>query len=108
MVCRMDKAAERLGELGFDSALLAGVAYGERVVCEVGREAVLGVLESLSKRDAGVRRRLVGLRSVYPRHEEFVAKVAELDAAGLAKALKRLSFMAQAKVYLFWRKEQAG
>jgi hypothetical protein len=108
MVCRMDKAAERLGELGFDSALLAGVAYGERVVCEVGREAVLGVLESLSKRDAGVRRRLVGLRSVYPRHEEFVAKVAGLDAAGLAKALKRLSFMAQAKVYLFWKREQAG
>ena len=33
-----------------------------------------------------------------------MAKVAELDAAGLAKALKRLSFMAQSKVYLFWRK----
>jgi hypothetical protein len=48
------------------------------------------------------------LRNVYPRHEKFVAKVAELDAAGLAKALKRLSFMVQAKVYLFWRKEQAG
>ena len=37
-----------------------------------------------------------------------MAKVAELDAAGLAKALKRLSFIAQAKVYWFWRKEQAG
>jgi hypothetical protein len=51
---------------------------------------------------------LVGLRSVYPKHEEFVAKVAELDAAGLAKALKRLSFMAQSKVYLFWRKGEAS
>jgi hypothetical protein len=88
--------------------VLAGVAYCERVVCEVGCEAVLDVLEELSRRDAGVRRRLVGLRNVYPKHEEFVAKVAELDVAGLAKALKRLSFMAQAKVYLFWRKEQAG
>ena len=48
------------------------------------------------------------MRNVYPRHEAFVAKVAELDAAGLAKALKRLSFIAQAKVYWFWRKEQAG
>ncbi len=37
-----------------------------------------------------------------------MAKVAELDAANLALALKRLSFMAQTKVYLFWRKEQAG
>jgi ABC-type transport system involved in cytochrome c biogenesis ATPase subunit/GNAT superfamily N-acetyltransferase len=99
---------ERLGELGFDCALLAGVVYGERVVCEVGREAVLDVLETLSKRDAAVRRRLVCLRNVYPKHEEFVAKVAELDLHGLALALKRLSFMAQTKVYLFWRKEQAG
>jgi hypothetical protein len=47
------------------------------------------------------------LRSVYPRHEEFVAKIRELDAVGLAKALKRLSFMAQSKVYLFWRKDEA-
>ena len=48
------------------------------------------------------------MRNVYPKHEEFMAKICELDAAGLALALKRLSFMAQAKVYLFWRKEQAG
>jgi ABC-type lipoprotein export system ATPase subunit len=101
-------ALERLGELGFDCALLAGVQYGERVVSEVGREAVLDMLEELSRRDAGVRRRLVGLRNVYPRHEEFMAKAAGLDVAGLAKALKRLSFMAQSKVYLFWRKDEAN
>lgn len=101
-------ALEHLGKLGFDCALLADVKYGERLVSEVGRETVFAVLEELSKRDAGVRRRLAGLRSVYPRHEEFLAKICELDAAGLAKALKRLSFMAQTKVYLFWRKEQAG
>ena len=41
---------------------------------------------------------------VYPKHDEFMSKIRELDAAGLAKALKRLSFMAQSKVYLFWRK----
>jgi ABC-type lipoprotein export system ATPase subunit/GNAT superfamily N-acetyltransferase len=97
---------ERLGGLGFDVALLADVGYGERVVCEVGRESVLGLLEVLSLKDAGVRRRLVGLRGVYPKHGEFVAKVAGLDVAGLAKALKRLSFMAQSKVYLFWRKSE--
>jgi energy-coupling factor transporter ATP-binding protein EcfA2 len=100
-------ALECLGGLGFDSALLAGVAYGERVVSEVGCEAVLGVLEALSKRDAGVRRRLVGLRNVYPKHEEFMARVAGLDVAGLALALKRLSFMAQVKVYLFWSRKSA-
>jgi GNAT superfamily N-acetyltransferase len=98
---------ERFEALGFDVALLAGVQYGKRVVSEVGREQVSAVLQELSRKEAGVRRRLVGLRSVYPRHEEFVAKICELDAAGLAKALKRLSFMAQSKVYLFWRKDEA-
>lgn len=98
-------ALERFEGLGFDVALLAGVQYGKRMVSEVGHEAVLNVLEELSKRDAGVRRRLAGLRNVYPKHEEFMAKICEFDAAGLAKALKRLSFMAQTKVYLFWSKK---
>jgi len=100
-------ALERFKALGFDVALLAGAQYGERVVSEVGREKVLEVLEQLSRKDAGVRRRLAGLRSVYPRHEEFMAKISEFDVAGLAKALKRLSFMAQTKVYLFWSKNEA-
>ena len=98
-------ALECLGGLGFDCALLAGVVYGERVVGEVGREAVLLVLEELSRRDAGVRRRLAGLRNVYPKHEEFMAKITMFDAVGLAKVLKRLSFLAQTKVYLFWNRE---
>jgi hypothetical protein len=97
-------ALQRLSNLGFDCALLADVQYGERVVSEVGCEKVCVVLEKLSKRHAGVRRRLAGLSSVYPRHEEFMAKVCEFDAAGLALAPKRLSFMTQTKVYLFWRK----
>ena len=99
------RALECLGGLGFDCALLGGVAYGERVVGEVGREAVLKVLEELSLGDASVRRRLAGLPSVFPRHEEFMAKISVLDAVGLAKVLKRLSFLAQTKVYLFWKRE---
>jgi predicted N-acetyltransferase YhbS len=98
-------ALECLGGLGFDCALLGGVAYGERVVGEVGCEAVLRVLEELSLGDAGVRRRLAVLKSVYPRHEEFMAKVSSFDVCGLAKVLKRLSFLAQTKVYLFWKRE---
>ena len=97
-------ALKQLEALGFDTALLAGTQYAEHMVSEVGREAVFAVLEELSKRNGGVRRRLAGLRNVYPKHDEFMSKIRELDAAGLAKALKRLSFMAQSKVYLFWRK----
>ena len=100
-------ALEQLGNLGFDVALLAGVHYCEQKVSEVGCEAVSAVLEALSKRDAAVRRRLAGLRGVYPKHEEFLAKLRGLGVAGLALALKRLSFMAQTKVYLFWSKKSA-
>ena len=98
-------ALEKLEMLGFDVSLLSGLSYGERKVSEVGREPILGVLEELSLKDGGVRRRLVCLRNVYPKHGEFMAKLVELDVAGLAKALKRLSFLAQVKVYLFWRKD---
>jgi GNAT superfamily N-acetyltransferase len=99
---------EHLGELGFDCTLLADAQYCEQKVSEVGCKTVSAVLETLSKRDAEVRRRLAGLHNVYPKHEEFMTKLSMLDAAGLALALKRLSFMVQTKVYLFWRKEQAG
>jgi hypothetical protein len=80
------------------------VQYGERVVSEVGCEKVCVVLEEFSKRHAGVRLRLPGLSSVYPRHDKFMAKVCEFDAAGLALAPKRLSFMTHSKVPLFWIK----
>lgn len=43
--------------------------------------------------------------NVYPRHEEFMTKISEFDATGLASALKRLGFMTQTEVYLFWRKQ---
>ncbi len=101
-------ALKQLGSLGFDVALLAGTQYCEQKISAVGRRTVSTVLETLSKRDASVRRRLAGLRNVYPKHEEFLAKICKLDSAALALALKRLSFIAQTKVYLFWRKEQAG
>jgi len=99
-------ALEHLDKLGFDCALLAGVQYNEHKVSEVGCKTVSAVLEELSKQDAGVRRRLAGLRNIYPKHEQFMTKLSKLDATGLALALKRLSFMAQTKVYLFWKKEQ--
>jgi hypothetical protein len=40
----------------------------------------------------------------YPTHEEFVKKIRGFSDEGLAKALKTLSFLAQTKVYLFWKK----
>ena len=82
--CRM--RCMRLEELGFDSALLAGLSYGERMVTEAGREAVLNVLEQLSEHDAGVRRRLASMKNIYPKHEEFTAKINQLDTDRLSES----------------------
>jgi len=53
------------------------------------------------------RRRLLALSSVYPTHEEFLEKMGRAGCEDLAVVLKRLAFMAQTKVYLFWRKNDS-
>jgi GNAT superfamily N-acetyltransferase len=98
------QALQSLTNLGFDTALLAGTEYAKHVISETGNKTISTMLEELSKHDASIRRRLASTRNIYPKHEEFIAKIRKLDTTGLAKALKRLSFMAQTKVYLFWRK----
>ena len=92
-----------LEKLGFDTNLLSGVAYDEYLVKKVGCQTIQKLLTQLSKHDGNIRKRLASLQTVYPKHDEFTKKIQESDAAGLALMLKRLSFAAQAKVYLFWR-----
>jgi ABC-type transport system involved in cytochrome c biogenesis ATPase subunit/GNAT superfamily N-acetyltransferase len=99
-------ALEKLEHLGFDSALLAGINYGEQKIKINTNQKVLEILEELSKHDGSVRKRLVGMKKVYPKHEEFVEKINNLEAAQLALVLKRLSFCAQSKVYLFWKNQK--
>ena len=99
------EALQKLEQLDFDSALLASTNYSEHITNKIGCEAITSILSELSKHDAAVRRRLAGLHNVYPKHEEFTAKIAGANACEIAKMLKRLSFLAQSKVYLFWSKD---
>jgi energy-coupling factor transporter ATP-binding protein EcfA2 len=96
---------EHLTNIGFDPTQLTDVHYNERMISQVGCKKIIDMLEELSKRHASVRRRLACLTNVYPKHEEFTTKIRQFNAANLASALKRLSFMTQTKVYLFWRKQ---
>ena len=98
------QALQQLSALGFDTALLASTQYAQHVIAKAGTETITAILETLSKHDASTRRRLIPLYNVYPKHHEFTEKIRQLDTTSLAKALKRLSFMAQTKIYLFWRK----
>jgi ABC-type ATPase with predicted acetyltransferase domain len=94
----------QLETLGFDTALLATTQHTQHTIAKIGTQTIITLLENLSKHHPNIRRRLVGLQNVYPKHEEFTTKIRQQDTTGLAKALKRLSFMAQTKIYLFWKK----
>ena len=97
-------ALDELRRLGFDLGMLGSVEVNRRVVERVGRDEVVWVLEELSKKEGVVRKRLLALSSVYPSHGEFLEKLGRMGCGDLAVVLKRLGFLAQSKVYLFWRK----
>jgi hypothetical protein len=101
------RAIGQLRELGFNPSMLGSVIENLRLIRRVGRDKIVGVLEGLSEKDGAVRKRLLALSSVYPSHEEFLEKLKCASCGDLAVVVKRLAFLAQTKVYLFWRKDDA-
>ena len=97
-------ALEELRSLGFNPAMLGSVEQNLLAVRRVGKAKIVKVLEKLSKREGSVRKRLMASSRAYPTHEEFIAKIRGFSEESLAKALKTLGFLAQTKVYLFWKK----
>jgi GNAT superfamily N-acetyltransferase len=98
----LTNALSQLETLGFDTALLAATTITEQKIHATGTKPIVHILTELSKHDGSIRRRLANLKNVYPKHEEFTEKISQLNATELAKVLKKLSFCAQSKVYLFW------
>jgi hypothetical protein len=96
--------ARALHSLGFNPTMLGSLSYNLQKIHATGKSKIVKILEELSRKEGALRKRLLSLHGVYPRHQEFVEKMRGLDEVGLAKALKRLSFLAQTKVYLFWSK----
>jgi len=101
------RAIERLYALGFNPVMLGSVKYNERNIRRIGEDKVVQILEKLSIKEGTLRKRLMSLPKVYPTHQEFMAKIERLDGKSLAEVLKRLSFLAQTKVYLFWKRHQS-
>ncbi|MEM3699867.1 MAG: GNAT family N-acetyltransferase [Candidatus Bathyarchaeia archaeon] len=97
-------ALDRLRLLGFNPAMLGSTEQNLSAIRRVGKAKIIKILLKLSEREASVRKRLMAGGGAYPTHEEFMAKVRGFSEEGLAKALKTLGFLAQTKVYLFWRK----
>jgi ABC-type ATPase with predicted acetyltransferase domain len=101
----LTKALQQLNTIGFNPALLANLTYNEHTINKTSREAVTNILTELSLHDNNIRKRLTATHNIYPKHEEFTTKITTLNTPELAKVLKRLSFAAQSKIYLFWSKE---
>jgi len=99
-------AIDQLHELGFNPVMLGSVNQNLQKIRQVEKSEIVKVLEELSRKEGVLRRRLVSSRAVYPSHEEFVERVEGLDERGMANLLKRLAFLAQTKVYLFWENPQ--
>lgn len=94
---------EKLNALGFNPALLGSISYTMQKLKEIGKAKVKELLKELSKKDGISRKRLACLSQPYPKHEDFIKKLENINAKGLAKMLKRLGFLAQTKIYLFWK-----
>jgi hypothetical protein len=97
------EALRKLETLGFDSALLGSSTYNQQKLQQTDTQTVTAILTELSEHDGGIRRRLVNTKNPYPRHQEFIEKIANYTEAELAEALKRLSFANQTKTYVFYK-----
>lgn len=98
------KALSQLEQLGFDNALMGSPGCNQQKLEQTGTRPIIDILTELSQHDGSIRRRLASTKNIYPKHEEFTAKIEQLSTSELAVVLKRLSFCAQSKVFLFWKK----
>lgn len=103
----VSRVLKELEGLGFDNALMSSPSFNQQKIEQTSTEPVIDILTELSLHDGSIRRRLASTKSIYPKHEEFTAKIEKLEVAELAVVLKRLSFCAQTKVYLFWKNQTA-
>jgi GNAT superfamily N-acetyltransferase len=99
------KAIEQLHQIGFNPIMLGSVNYNMQKIKEVDRQKIESVLIEFCEKEGALRKRLLSFHRVYPRQDEAKNKIKSASTELLAKILKRLNFLAQTKVYLFWRNQ---
>jgi ABC-type ATPase with predicted acetyltransferase domain len=96
-------AIEQLQKLGFNPIMLGSISYNLSKIKPIQKTKITKILEELSKKQGSTRKQLMPTNTVYPTHQQFTKKIETLNETGLATALKKLAFLAQTKVYLFWQ-----
>lgn len=102
------EAIEKLRALGFNPVLLSSEKTNMRRLKKMSNkevEEVKTVLKALCRRERGYGRRLLKTKSVFPKLEETWKAIEKAGLEKLAKTLRILSFLAQTKVYLIWKKQ---
>ncbi|MEM2386038.1 MAG: hypothetical protein QXO67_03545, partial [Candidatus Bathyarchaeia archaeon] len=99
------EAIEKLNSLGFKPYMLQSQKHNIEKIMEVGKEKIIKILSELSEKRGIPRKRIIATDKAYPSHMEFMEKLVKLSVEELAAALKRLSFLVQTKVYLFWKRK---
>ena len=103
---RIGEAIDKLSEIGFNPVFLSSTKYNMEQIRNnpTTIEEVREILKEVSRRSGIYRKRLASIpRRPYPRHKEFCKIVDKAGIPKLARMLRILSFLAQKKVYLFWK-----
>jgi len=105
----LTQALAQLETLGFNTIFLSSQNYNLQKIQgnSTLTEKVKDILRQVSKRGGIYRRALAGTHDAFLEKTEFEHILDQADESRLAKMLRTLSFLAQPKIYLFWKNEAA-
>lgn len=105
---RMLKALAKLEELGFSQVFLSSQTYNAHKLQDPElMTKARDVLREYGLNNNVYRRRLMGCHKPLPTKEEYETALREADPQRLGKMLQTLCVLAQPKIYLFWKNEEA-
>ena len=101
------EAIEHLHRMGFESTLLSSVHYNLEKLKNMNPMEIMKCREILAKLRSPRLHKFADSHAPYGITARYRAAVEKAPLEKLAKILKALSFLAQTKVYLLWRKPLA-
>ena len=99
------KVIEKLRVLGFNPVFLTSEKMNLNKLEKMTKHEVTDVKAALKRVSGIYRKRLVSSKHAFVNKTEYEPIIYSADNKKLAKMLRTLGFLAQTKVYLFWKKQ---
>ena len=99
------QAVEKLRKLGFNPILLPSEKINRKTLEKMDKKQIGAVKRVLLTVSSGFYKRIAGKTQPFVKKAEFIRILEEADIKKLARMLRRLSVLAQTKVYLFWENQ---